>query len=131
PVVNFLDAKLRLPRSLASLLTVLGLIGIISAGVTLFTTQLISGVPAMRDSARQGVNQIINWLETGPFKLTQAQLSDMVNHVRRGAYWEDGGPLGRCPADLPDQPVLLPLRGTADLAVASVPRSPGIPSADG
>lgn len=88
PVVNFLDVKLRLPRSLASLVTVLGLIGLVSAGVTLFTTQLISGVPAMRDSAREGVNQIVDWLENGPFKLTQAKLSEMVQHVQ-GALSEN------------------------------------------
>lgn len=82
PIVNFLDEKARLPRSLAALLTVLGLIAVIAAGVALFTAQLISGVPAMRDSAREGVNQIVAWLEDGPLKLTQSRLSEFVQHVQ-------------------------------------------------
>jgi len=82
PVVDVLDVRAHLPRSLATLITVFGLIALVVAGLALVTTQVISGIPAMRESASSGVDTVLTWLADSPLHLTSERLTQSVDQIK-------------------------------------------------
>lgn len=78
PVVTALQRFLRLPRLAAALLTVLALIAVIIGGIALITQQVVADFPNLRDKATAGVDQIAEWLDSGPLELGSNQISDAL-----------------------------------------------------
>ncbi|MFC7759539.1 AI-2E family transporter [Catellatospora bangladeshensis] len=82
--MQVLRHRLRLPASLATALVlfggVLGAVGL----VTLLVTQLIDGTPELSENASAGLQQIREWLRTGPLHLSTHQLDTAVD---AGAAW--------------------------------------------
>lgn len=71
-----------MPRGLATLATILGLIAVVAGGLTLVTTQVASGLPDMRDRLRAGTDSVLAWLSDGPLHLTADRLQTAVDQVR-------------------------------------------------
>jgi predicted PurR-regulated permease PerM len=75
PVVAWLQ-NLGLPRQLAALLVVLGLIGVIVLMVGFVSNQVLSGMGDLSKQVSDGIDQIREWLRTGPLNVTDSQISE-------------------------------------------------------
>lgn len=75
PMAAFLRRWVKLPSSLAAGLVLISGLAAVAGTLTLVITQFVDGFPALADKASIGVQQIQDWLKTGPFHLSNSQLS--------------------------------------------------------
>ena len=73
PAVGWL-LRLRLPRSLATFLVLVGGVAAVAGTLTLVVNQFIDGVPNLADKASAGIRQIQEWARTGPLHLSDEQV---------------------------------------------------------
>jgi len=64
-----------LPRGLATAIVLIGGVIVIAGAITLVVQQVSSNANTMADQVSAGFNQIHQWLLTGPFKVSDAQLT--------------------------------------------------------
>lgn len=64
-----------LPRGLATAIVLIGGVIVIAAAITLVVQQVSSNANTMADQVSAGFNQIHQWLLTGPFKISDAQIT--------------------------------------------------------
>lgn len=76
--------KLRLNRSLATLLVLVAGLGVVGGTLTLVVNQVIEGLDKMVESARDGIRDIEDWLLGPPLNLTE---TDLRNLVDQGTEW--------------------------------------------
>ncbi|MFI6075072.1 AI-2E family transporter [Actinoplanes sp. NPDC051343] len=81
PAVGLLF-RLKVPRSLATFLVLVGGIAVIAGTLTLVINQFIDGLPELTSKTTQGVRQIQEWAKTGPLHLSDAQLNDAINNAQ-------------------------------------------------
>ena len=81
PVVTWL-MNLGLPRQLAALLVVLGLIGVVVLMVGFVSNQVLSGMGDLSKQVTDGIDQIRDWLRTGPLNVTDSQISDGLDRAQ-------------------------------------------------
>ncbi len=81
PVVNLLT-RLRVPRGLASLLVVVGSIGFVSLLLTLAGQQIVQGASDLSAQVVVGLEQIKEWLKTGPLQASDRQISSFIKSVQ-------------------------------------------------
>lgn len=74
--------RMGVPRSLATVIVVVGGLAAVVGTLTLVVNAFIEGLPALRDSALQGLKEIQDWLKTGPFHLTDLQLSRLLENAQ-------------------------------------------------
>lgn len=75
---------LKLNRSFATLLVLLGGLALVGGTLTLVVNQLIQGLPDMQRSAEQGIADIEEWVHGPPLNMTDAELEELVN---QGSAW--------------------------------------------
>ncbi len=75
PVVTGMS-RLGVPHKLSALLVVLGLVGAIVLMVTFVSNQVLAGVGDLSKQVTDGIDQIRDWLRTGPLNVTDSQISD-------------------------------------------------------
>ncbi|HEX5740342.1 MAG TPA: AI-2E family transporter [Pilimelia sp.] len=85
PAARVLGAA-RAPRSLAASVVVVGGLTAVVAVLTAVVNQFIQNAPALARSAAAGVNQIRDWLRTGPLHLSDKQLDKAIEE---GQDWLD------------------------------------------
>jgi predicted PurR-regulated permease PerM len=83
PAVGWL-LRLRLPRSLATFLVLVGGIGAVAGTLTLVISQFVDGIPQLTQNASEGIRQIQDWLKTGPLHLSDAQVNQAIDN---GQAW--------------------------------------------
>ena len=83
PAVGWL-LRLRMPRSLATFLVLVGGIGLLAGTLTLVVNEFVAGVPKLTENASAGVRQIQEWLRTGPLHLSDAQVDEAID---AGQQW--------------------------------------------
>jgi predicted PurR-regulated permease PerM len=83
PAVGLLF-RLKVPRSLATFLVLVGGIAVIAGTLTLVINQFIDGLPELTSKTTQGVRQIQEWAKTGPLHLSDAQLNNAIDN---GQNW--------------------------------------------
>ncbi len=81
PVVTWL-MNLGLPRQLAALLVVLGLIGVIVLMVAFVSNQVLSGMGDLSKQVSDGIDQIRDWLRSGPLNVTDSQISEGLDKAQ-------------------------------------------------
>ncbi len=81
PVVSWL-VRLGLPRPLAAMLVVLGGIGVIVLMIGFVSNQVLSGVGDLSKQVTDGIDQIRQWLRTGPLNVTDSQISDALDKAQ-------------------------------------------------
>jgi predicted PurR-regulated permease PerM len=83
--------RLRVPRSAASGLVLVGGLGALAGTLTLVITQFINGAPELASKATAGIGQIQQSLKrgAGPFHLSDQQLQD-INKAIAGAFTGGG-----------------------------------------
>lgn len=82
PVARFLSARLRFPRGLAAITSVLLLLAVVTGLVVLAGRSIANGFGDLYDQASQGVDEALQWLSDGPLGLSTDQLDDLVQQGR-------------------------------------------------
>jgi predicted PurR-regulated permease PerM len=83
PSVGWLRRRIRLPRSLAVALVLIGGLAGVVGTLTAVVTQFVSGFPQLSENAASGLKKIQEWLQTGPLHLSNAQLVNAGNEVQK------------------------------------------------
>jgi putative heme transporter len=73
------------PRSLAALLTILFSLLVISALISLISQQIATGFPTLQADATKGLDEMQEWLRTGPLHISGDQLNDWIDQARTSA----------------------------------------------
>jgi predicted PurR-regulated permease PerM len=76
PLVSYLR-RARLPRSLATLVVMIGGLAAVGGTLYLVISQFVSGAPALGQKASDGIDKIQEWTKNGPLHLTQQQINDL------------------------------------------------------
>ncbi|QWC84250.1 AI-2E family transporter [Nocardioidaceae bacterium] len=75
--------RLKLPKALAALLTVVGGLGLVSLMLTFVGRQIADGFSDLSAQVAAGIGEVDVWLRTGPLGLTDSQISDALAEVQR------------------------------------------------
>lgn len=80
PVVNRMSRWL--PRPVASILTVVLVLGVITAALTYATSQVVNGSQDLASQVVNGLDEIQSWLKTGPFHVTDDQIQSTIDALK-------------------------------------------------
>jgi predicted PurR-regulated permease PerM len=83
PVVGLLE-RLRVPRGVASLLTVVLVIAVVVGLATLVGTAVANGFPQLQNQAGEGLTEVRATLARPPLRLTTDQVAGYVDQIRTG-----------------------------------------------
>jgi predicted PurR-regulated permease PerM len=76
PVAGMLRAA-KVPRSLASLIVLIGGIAAVGGTLYLVISQIINGAPELSSNAAGGIRTIQDWLKNGPLHMSESQLQNL------------------------------------------------------
>ncbi len=82
PFVDLLDRH-RVPRVLATLVSLLLGIALIAGLFTLVVTQIVYGFDDLADQASEGITQLQTWLSNGPLGLSSDQINTYITQARQ------------------------------------------------
>jgi len=80
PLVNLLSRTM--PRGLASLLVVVGVIGTIALMLTFATQQVVNGADDLSRQVVDGLDEIRRWLKDGPLNASDEQIDDAIKGMQ-------------------------------------------------
>lgn len=83
PLVSWL-ARRGLPRSMASILVVLGGIALVGALLSFAGQQVATGANDLAESTVDGLEKIKNWLKSGPVDASESQINNWINQAQEG-----------------------------------------------
>ncbi|WP_395696305.1 AI-2E family transporter [Nocardioides sp.] len=83
PVVDGLH-RVGLPRGLAALLVVILGIAFVASLLTFAGQQVATGAQDLADQASAGLEEIKNWLKTGPLHASDSQINDYIQKAQDG-----------------------------------------------
>jgi predicted PurR-regulated permease PerM len=83
PLVGWLRRRVRMHRSLATAIVLIGGIAAVAGTLTAVISQFVSGLPKLTQNAADGISQIQKWLRTGPLHLSNKQLTDAVDAAQK------------------------------------------------
>ncbi len=81
PVVDSL-VRLRLPRGVASLMVVIGTIALVALLLTFAGQQIAQGASDLSKQVVTGLEQIREWLQTGPLQASDSQINDYLKSAQ-------------------------------------------------
>jgi predicted PurR-regulated permease PerM len=79
PAVSWLRKRVRLHRSLATALVMIGGLAVVAGTLTLVITQFVNSWPKLSQNSQAGVQQIQGWLKRGPLHLSDQQLNSVFD----------------------------------------------------
>jgi len=82
PLVAWL-VDVGVPRKVAAMLVVLAGIGVIVLMVGFVSNQVLSGVGGLSRQVTDGIDQIRDWLRTGPLNVTDSQISEALDRAQQ------------------------------------------------
>ncbi len=71
-----------LPRGLAALLVVIGVLAVIAAAVTFATQQVVTGSTDLANKVVDGLDTIRDWLRDGPLDASEQQINDGIDQLQ-------------------------------------------------
>ena len=83
PAVVWLRKRVRLHRSLATAIVMVGGLALVAGTLTLVITQFVSSWEDLSQKAQGGIQQIQGWLKRGPLHLSDQQLNSIVSEAQR------------------------------------------------
>ncbi|MGZ4436136.1 MAG: AI-2E family transporter [Nocardioidaceae bacterium] len=83
PLVALLH-RLKVPRGLAAFLVVVGGLGFIALLLTLAGQQVAQGANDLSKQVVDGIEQIRNWLKTGPLQASDSQINGYLQNIQNG-----------------------------------------------
>ncbi len=81
PLVNWLDRR-GIPRTLATVGTLLATIVVIGGLLTLAGASIASGIRDLADTAWEGIQEFLGWLSTGPLQLSTEELNNYIAQIQ-------------------------------------------------
>lgn len=81
PFVNVLT-RLGVPRGISALLVVITGFAVVGALLTFAGNQVADGAQDLADSATKGLQEIRDWLQTGPLHATDSQIDDYIGSAQ-------------------------------------------------
>jgi len=94
PVVTGLH-YLGVPRKLGSLVVVLGGLGIVTLALIFVGTQVADGVDQLADKVVGGLDEIRNWLQTGPLNASDSQVDEWIERAQEFVQTQGNDLVGR------------------------------------
>ncbi|MGN6251996.1 MAG: AI-2E family transporter [Marmoricola sp.] len=82
PVVDLLERRARLPRKLASITMVILTLAVVALLLTFVGQQVSSGVDDLSGQVVNGLEQIRDWLRTGPLHASDSQINDFIQNAQ-------------------------------------------------
>ncbi|RFS45322.1 AI-2E family transporter [Micromonospora craniellae] len=82
PAVGWL-LRIRLPRSLATAVVLVAGLAAVIGTLTLVVNEFIKGVPELAAKSTQGLQQIQDWLKTGPLHLSDNDLDRYIEEIQQ------------------------------------------------
>lgn len=82
PVVTFLHGRWHFPRPAATAAALVVFLAVVVSLLTFAGAQIASGMSGMLNSAKEGLDQIVDWLKDGPLHLSQQQLDDYYQKAK-------------------------------------------------
>ena len=89
PVVASL-ARIGLPRGLAAILVVIGVLGVVGALLTFAGQQVANGANDLAAQVVQGLGQIKDWLRDGPLKASDSQINTYIDQMQKAITPTEG-----------------------------------------
>lgn len=81
PLVDWLQRR-GIKRGIAALFTVLLVVGVVALMLTFVGTQVASGVSNLSKQIVDGLEEIRNWLRTGPFHASDSQINSLIHNAQ-------------------------------------------------
>jgi len=96
PVVAGLH-RIGVPRRLAAVLVVIGGIAFVALLLTFAGQQVAQGAADLADQVVEGLEEVRNWLQTGPLNATDSQINDVIQSAQDAIsrQSQEGGALSR------------------------------------
>ena len=82
PAVQLL-IRIRLPRSLATAIVVIGGLAAVVGLLTAVVNEFVNSGPKLVQSSGKGLKQIQDWLKTGPVRMSQGQLNQVLDGIQK------------------------------------------------
>lgn len=82
PLAAWFHHRLRFPRVLAVIATLVAVVGVLVGLITLAGSTIANGLPALWDRAIAGFEDAVDWLSSGPLGLDQATLTEWLNEAQ-------------------------------------------------
>jgi predicted PurR-regulated permease PerM len=79
PLVGWLRRRVRLHRSLATAIVMIGGLAVVVGTLTLVITEFVSSWTDLSQNAQDGIRQIQTWLKRGPMHLSDKQLNSVLD----------------------------------------------------
>ncbi|OLB81716.1 MAG: AI-2E family transporter [Actinobacteria bacterium 13_2_20CM_2_71_6] len=83
PAVVWLRRRVRLHRSLATAIVMIGGLAAVGGTLTLVITQFVSSWPTLSQKAGGGIDRIQGWLRRGPLHLSDQQMSSVITEAQK------------------------------------------------
>ncbi len=80
PLVGWLQRH-GVPRALATLIAMVGGLAVVAGVLTFVVQAFINGLPELQDKVGASINQVQQWLITGPFHLRQEEITQAGNNL--------------------------------------------------
>ena len=80
PLVGWLQRH-GVPRALATLVAMVGGLAVVAGVLTFVIQAFINGLPELQDKVGASINQVQQWLITGPFHLRQEEITQAGNNL--------------------------------------------------
>lgn len=81
PVVDTLVRRLRMPRGVASAVTIVALLVVVGGLLTLAGREIVQGFGELWERAVAGYEELLVWLDEGPLGIDSTQLADYVDQA--------------------------------------------------
>jgi len=85
PFVGWLQRRARMRRAAASGVAVIGLVVLVLGLLVLAGRSVVLGISELWDQAQEGVDQLLDWLATGPLQLSTDNLQGWIDQARAAA----------------------------------------------
>jgi len=81
PISQFMVRKLKIPNSLATAVTVLGLIAVVAGLLSVAGREIVTGVGELWDKAQAGFEELLRWMAEGPLQISTADLETYLDQL--------------------------------------------------
>ncbi|MFI8568726.1 AI-2E family transporter [Rhodococcus sp. NPDC078407] len=80
PVVDWMQRR-GVPRALAVVVVIIASIGVVAGIMTFIVEQFIEGLPQVGDQFTQSINDVEDWLSSGPLHISEDQIRQATDNV--------------------------------------------------
>lgn len=83
PISQFMVRKLKIPNTLATAVTVLGLIAVVAGLLSVAGREIVTGVGELWDKAQAGFEELLRWMAEGPLQISTDDLEAYLDQLTK------------------------------------------------